>query len=581
MENKKFYMPYIFFALLNCLLFILFYGKLGNFFIDISRELYVPFAMNNGAVLYKDIFNVYAPLGYQINSFFTFIFGNNLNTFYILGLFNSILVIFAIYSISNLLLKQSVSKSLAVFVITACCFTNSDSISNFILPYSYSMVYALNAFLWSLFCLLCYIKNSNKKYLYFSFFIFGISSALKYDFILYSVILLFFFFYKTTKKDKLFCLVSFLFVPLLSMLNLFIKGLNFSDIKSAIEYIILLSKSASVKYLYTFLGFIPSLSYLKIILTNIFYFSVSLFIILIPELLSYFSKTTTGIKHYVINFIKIPVTIVILLFLTLFYISNSAFIFCWSALSLFLILILFLLKKQINYETNDKIFLILLLSAILAGLKCVFNISFNTYGNYYLPFILICIITYICNYTSNNKTKKEALENLVRYCLLFFSCIYFISNFTNIFLYKTDKLDINKGIFYTDKKYSYVINKVCNYIKENTNKNDKILVLPDGGIINYITERLSDNKYYYLTPPNMEIFGSENIINDLKLNLPEYVVIQPTIYRDYGQTSFCKSYGKELCEFIYKNYTRQIYIQDDNSLFWMSIYKKNKYDTIR
>jgi len=65
--------------LLNLLIFTFFYGK-TSLFSDVSRELYIPIAMNNGEVLYKDIFNVYAPLGYQINEIIIKLFSDKINT---------------------------------------------------------------------------------------------------------------------------------------------------------------------------------------------------------------------------------------------------------------------------------------------------------------------------------------------------------------------------------------------------------------------------------------------------------------------------------------------------------------------
>ncbi len=571
METNKKIIPYIFLMLFTCIIFTVFYGRWGDFFFDISRELYVPSAINNGDVLYKDIFNVYAPLGYQLNAFITSIFGNGLCTFYLSGLINSILIIYAIYSISRIFLNRRVSISLCCFIITACFFTNS--IANYILPYSYSVVYAMSTFLWALFFILYYEKTKKKKYLYLSFLIFGTSISFKYDYMAFMLILAFFFFYKTTLKDKLLCIISFFFAPFLSLTDLLIKGLNISDIENAVNYIILLAKSDSVNHLYNYLGLIPNIYYVKTLFFNLIYAGISFSLILLPVFFRNLYKKTTKVVRFLCNSINLLFFIFIFIILTLFYLQKGHLIFCWSSLLLFVLLVLFINKKRLNYDSNDKLCLILLISVILAGIKCIFNISFNTYGNFYLPFIALCYVVYICRYINNDEIKQQIIQKNLSYCLLIFALIYFVCNFINAFLYKTDELKSNKGTFYTDRNYSYVINSVCDYLIKNTTKEDKVLVVPDGSMINYFTDRKSDNMYYYLTPPNVEIFGSENIINALKANLPEYIVIQPVMYVDYGQTSFCKSYGSNICDFIYKNYKQEYYIQDKESLFWMSIYK--------
>ena len=67
--------------LLITFLFLLSYGKIGAYLVDVGREAYLPWQMNNGEVLYKDLFNVYGPLGYQINAVLFKIFGTNEDCF--------------------------------------------------------------------------------------------------------------------------------------------------------------------------------------------------------------------------------------------------------------------------------------------------------------------------------------------------------------------------------------------------------------------------------------------------------------------------------------------------------------------
>ena len=195
MEIKRKTPPFIIIVFILSLVFIIFYGRLGSFFFDVSREVYIPQAMNKGSVLYKDIFNVYAPLGYQLNAFITAVFGNGLNMFYLLGFINSVFISGALYRISCLFLKAETAAVFCIFIITACIFSNFTA--DYIFPYSYSMIYALNAFLWALLCLLYHVKNNDKRLLYLSFLLFGASLAFKYEFIMFGLVLAFFFFKNT------------------------------------------------------------------------------------------------------------------------------------------------------------------------------------------------------------------------------------------------------------------------------------------------------------------------------------------------------------------------------------------------
>ena len=56
-----------------------FYLKQGLMLIDTGREFYIPQQMLEGNVLYKDIYNIYGALSYQINAVLMAIFGQKIN----------------------------------------------------------------------------------------------------------------------------------------------------------------------------------------------------------------------------------------------------------------------------------------------------------------------------------------------------------------------------------------------------------------------------------------------------------------------------------------------------------------------
>ena len=104
----------------------------------------------------------------------------------------------------------------------------------------------------------------------------------------------------------------------------------------------------------------------------------------------------------------------------------------------------------------------------------------------------------------------------------------------------------NRGNIYIEREQKNAVVQAVNYIKENTNDNDTVLVLPQGAVINFLSGRKSHNKYYYLIPSNIEMFGEENIVKNLEQNLPEYIVLQPMPFYDYKETYFCESFGKKI-----------------------------------
>ncbi len=73
------------------------WGKWGHVIYDCFREAVLPQAILDGKVLYRDITNLYPPLGYYFNALLYLIFGNSLNTLYWAGIINSFLILSIIY----------------------------------------------------------------------------------------------------------------------------------------------------------------------------------------------------------------------------------------------------------------------------------------------------------------------------------------------------------------------------------------------------------------------------------------------------------------------------------------------------
>ena len=72
-------------------------------------------------------------------------------------------------------------------------------------------------------------------------------------------------------------------------------------------------------------------------------------------------------------------------------------------------------------------------------------------------------------------------------------------------------------------------------------------------MINFLSERKSDNFYYYLIPVNVQVFGEEKILADFKKNMPDYFIMNNVPYTPFNVGNFC-SYASKICDFIEKEY---------------------------
>lgn len=558
-----------------------FYGMISMFFVDTSREVYIPMAMNNGGVLYKDIFNVYPPFAYQINAFLYkyFIFKESLHTLYWAGFINSLIIIFALLKIIRLFFKtriQYFTGVLFVFWVMASCIY-SVSLTNYILPYSYSMVYALSAFLWSLYFLLLYVKKEQSSHLIISSILFGLSLSFKLEFILYGIVLISVFVVKKSSlKTILISLVCFFIFPIISLLLLFKQGCGIQDILSAVYYMKMLASSKSVIILYKFLGFIPTKAALVPLLKNIsiFFVFTCLFLLLLNLKLK-------GKKQSIFYFIFLCSLYFIGLVLSFYLfiekmIESNAFYFTSIGVFACLVFLFIISSKYKNIKKYDELFIVLSLSSLFGSIKSIFSINFNSYGTYFFPLLFLVVLIFWIHYLPRyfkNISKIQMRSYVITIGFIIGCCcsLFYFSNLARARIVNSEQIYMKRGYIYVPQFTHKAIIETIDFIQNNTKEDSKILVLPEGAMINFLTNRKSDNKYYYLIPPNIEIFGEDNIVKDLEKDLPDYIILQSMSYNNFGETFFCESFGTNICSIIPKYYKRPIVFGKD---FWIAVYKK-------
>lgn len=198
-----------------CVLMLFFGQHTGNVIVDCGREAYFPAEILKGKILYKDIFNIFGPLSYQINAVFYAILGVNLKSLYIAGFLNAGLIIFLLYFIARFFTSKEISWILTLFIIVSCIF--NPYLFNYIFPYSYAMVYAFSGLLFSILFLLLYLKTSKDFFITFAWFFMGVSITSKYDYLVYAIFLAVLTIFKSPKDKKylFLSLISFFAIPFL------------------------------------------------------------------------------------------------------------------------------------------------------------------------------------------------------------------------------------------------------------------------------------------------------------------------------------------------------------------------------
>lgn len=222
----------------------------------------------------------------------------------------------------------------------------------------------------------------------------------------------------------------------------------------------------------------------------------------------------------------------------------------------FLTLVLLVINfKKIH---NNNALFVFILCAIFAAAKAFFFLNVKHMGIFIFPTSFLAVLILISHY------KEKIMPIILSACILLFAADTFSS-----IQYKNYLLTTSKGNIYSFKKDAQPIEQVTQYILNNTKDTDKIVVLPEGSIINFLTDRTGDNFYYNLSPLFYnDVFGEQRIINDFKQNLPEYFVILPINNIEYGNSFFGIDYAQNFYEMIITNYNL---VENQNNI---KIYKR-------
>jgi hypothetical protein len=102
------------------------------------------------------------------------------------------------------------------------------------------------------------------------------------------------------------------------------------------------------------------------------------------------------------------------------------------------------------------------------------------------------------------------------------------------------------------------VEKALSWIETNTPPDTTLAVLPEGAMINYLSRRVNPTHHLVWVPPLMAVFGQTNMTAAFEENSPDYVLIIARSASEFGVGLFGYDprYGMELMRWIGEHYDR-------------------------
>jgi hypothetical protein len=169
-----------FFAVLFALFVAVSWQKWALVTADSARELYVPFQMLHGQVLYRDFYYLYGPVAPVFNTALLKLFGARLDVLFAASLTNLALVMALLYALARQVLKPL--PAAAVLFVFFTHFALGRDIWGYAWPYAFAAAYAVTLGLGVLLALARFAATERLGWLMLAGALAGLSAVTKLEY---------------------------------------------------------------------------------------------------------------------------------------------------------------------------------------------------------------------------------------------------------------------------------------------------------------------------------------------------------------------------------------------------------------
>lgn len=530
-----------------------FTGHYQGIFTDIGREMIIPEGILQGKVLYKDILCIYAPLAYLINASGFRIFGINIFTLELLGSINACIFLIIFYFLLKEFFSRTFSAWLTFTVFVSCIL--GSRLFNFILPYSFSMVYGLTGYIIAVYLAVLYLKTGKVLFVNFAFLFAGYAFACKSEFlpIVFILFVVTLFFRPLNLKNNTANLFLFLCVPLLTLFIMLYQGLTIKELLSAAEFIKTFFTTPSMIFHITRSGGLFGILTLSL-------YKTAISGILIAAAAVYLCFLVTR-KFKPLLFIT-P-----LLLIFIFNKTNITFHFIFLPILIFVF-------SVINFRRiiQKPALAVILAAGIGLSLRTFFALQVSTYGSFSVPLLLLALFVLLKEFSPELKPfSKEEMKNLYVYCLCTYSLFFIVFNVNDLFKYNFP-VKTARGKIFLQESRAKSVNTIIDYLNRYTKPQDKVLVLPEGTVINFLSQRPVDYKMHMADRLYYEALGADKVLQNIKNANYEVIIFLDGFELTRFGSPYLYDESNPIVQYVKNNYVLYMEIADGENV--LQLYQK-------
>jgi 4-amino-4-deoxy-L-arabinose transferase-like glycosyltransferase len=540
------------------------WGKWPDVLVDFGRELYVPWMLAEGKVLYRDLMYFNGPLSPYLNALWFILFGPGLRTLVWVNLALLATMMLVMY----LVLRQASSPS-AAFV--ACLvfiflFAFSKYVKpgnyNYVCPYSHEATHGM-LFSWvALACLLGHARSQRTGWLVGAGFACGLVFLTKPEFFVAIAAA------SVTALGLWAWLEKPDFSRALRSIGVFVAALLMPPLVAfALLWTSLPWSEAGIGTLggwwYVWDSRIYGLRFYRIVmgmdaplvnLGKMFLMAGVYAAILLPALVlaTFPSRKWTEIILAGLVFAAV-VTLV-----TLSWRGYLLWSYLGRPLPLFMIVAGSAMAWAVTRHRRDKhigALVLIVFSFVILG-KMLLNARLYHYGFVLaMPAMLVLVLALLDWIPSaiKNSGGRQVIFYAVALAVLVVINAWYVKRSAKIYARDSIAVGVGADVFFSDQRGEDV-RLVVDWLDRHTHPQDTVAVLPEGAMINYLSRRRNSTPIVNLMPPEMLMFGEDRILRELQAKPPTYVILVNKETTEYGFRFFGRDYGQSIQKWLMENY---------------------------
>jgi len=558
--------------------------KWPDILIDFGRELYTPWQISAGKVLYQDISHLFGPLSQYINACLFYIFGPSYLVIISVNMVVLALCLCLIYIVLLDITSDLTSLICCGLILSVFSFSQYVGIGNynFISPYAHEAAHGTFLSVLMIHQFWRFSKKNRHYNLILAGMSFGLICLTKIE-ILFSALIVagFFFFlmwyiYKnagdTIKSAGIFVVSSLFPISIFGAYFLSVMPFEtaFTAVFNAFTTFYQNREIANNEFYMTVMGLDHPL---QNILTMVVYSLIAMMAIIATLFLCHMlKKYKNSLPAAGILMLLLAVIISLSFYVNLSEIGRLLPLLTFAAL----FFLFYLFQKSMREEGNKAINFIPIILwsvfALLFLLRMILNCRMFHYGFYLtLPaaVTIVCVLTWYLPQWFDMRYSGGGIFKIVTVIVVIIISLKFIT-VSNAY-YKAKTFSVGEGsdrIITYEPRYdsrSLAFSQAIKWINANIKERETVIVLPEGVMINYLSRRVNPTPYINFMPPEMQIFGEDNMLDAIKNNSPDYFVIVSRDTKEYGYDYFGRDtkYGQKIMNWVNQRYHRVVLFGDE------------------